>query len=143
MQSVGQASTQSSSLVQVSVIVYAMIAVLLDVVWPASLTGSSLAVRPPRSMYKASAHRVGDIRHFAVVSERTVGGPNRIELVLQSCKYLCILVHLYHERTSRTSHRRGTRANRRAHGKTPAEGAQRSGRTQGHDARRPVGRHCL
>src|SRR6516225_554063 len=30
MQSVGQASTQSSSLVQVSVIVYAMIAVLLD-----------------------------------------------------------------------------------------------------------------
>src|SRR5271169_715079 len=41
MQSVGQASTQSSSLVQVSVIVYAMIAVLLDLVWPATLTGSS------------------------------------------------------------------------------------------------------
>src|SRR5271157_1150225 len=32
MQSVGQASTQSSSLVQVSVMVYAMIAVLLDLV---------------------------------------------------------------------------------------------------------------
>src|SRR5271167_352872 len=43
MQSVGQASTQSSSLVQVSVIVYAMIAILLRSCVPAALTGSSLS----------------------------------------------------------------------------------------------------
>src|SRR5271167_1461505 len=73
IQSVGQASTQSSSLVQVSVIVYAIIAVLLDLVCLPPSPAAVLAVLPPTSLYKASAQGVGDIRHVAVVSERTTG----------------------------------------------------------------------
>src|SRR5579875_150419 len=74
MQSVGQASTQSSSFVQVSTMTYAMIAISVRVSCAAP-TFRTRAVGPSSTpMYKVHDHPGGDAGHWSVVSRGTSFG---------------------------------------------------------------------